>query len=131
MATPRVLFDTPVLIDLLERRPRAISRLRVLADQGARLGISILTYAEIYSGMTEDEEERSQKLLDLFDVVPVSEELARKAATLIALRRKVGRGYTLDDMLIAATALKYGAQLYTPNRKDYEVPGLSFYTPER
>ncbi|MDR3793142.1 MAG: hypothetical protein P4L03_07165 [Terracidiphilus sp.] len=26
MATNRVLFDTPVLIDLLERRPRAINR---------------------------------------------------------------------------------------------------------
>jgi predicted nucleic acid-binding protein len=131
MATNRVLFDTPVLIDLLERRPRAINRLRALADQGARLGISILTYAEIYAGIGEGEEERTKKLLDLFDVIPVSEALARKAAELTAARRNVGRAYTMDDMLIAATAMQYGAQLFTTNRKDFEVPGITFYTPER
>lgn len=131
MAALRILFDTPILIDLLERRPRAISRLRVLADQGARLGISILSYAEILSGTPAVELERTQRLLDLFDVVQINEELARKAADLAALRRKVGKAYTLDDMLIGATALKFNAQLFTPNRRDFEAPGISFYMPDR
>jgi len=120
-----------VLIDLLERRPRAISRLRALAEQGARLGISILTYAEVHAGLAEGEAEATARLLDLFDIVEINEQLAKKAAELTASRRKIGRAAILDDMLIAATALHYKAQLFTPNKKDFEVPGLTFYVPER
>jgi predicted nucleic acid-binding protein len=131
MAAQRILFDTPILIDLLERRPRAIARLRSLADQGARFAISMLTLAEIYSGIRPDEEEGTARLLDLFDAIPLSEQLARKAGELIAARRRVGRAYSLDDMLIAATAVQYGCMLYTASRKDFEAPGVVFYTPER
>jgi predicted nucleic acid-binding protein len=131
MAATRVLFDTPALIDLLERRPRAIARLRALADQGAKLAISILSVAEIHAGIRPGEEKRTARLLDLFDVIPLSEDLARKSGELVAARRKVGRGYTLDDMLIAASAIEFGYLLYTTSRKDFETPRLTFYTPER
>ena len=131
MAARRVLLDTSVVIDLLERKPRALARLRVLADQGLRLGISMLTFTEVLSGLAEGERERTERLLDLFDMVQVSESIARRAATLVAARRKVGRSWTLDDMLIAATAIEYNADLYTAAKKDFEVPGLRFYTPER
>jgi predicted nucleic acid-binding protein len=131
MAATRVLFDTPGLIDLLERRPRAIARLRALADQGAKLAISIISVAEIHAGICPGEEKRTARLLDLFDVIPLSEDLARKTSELVAARRKVGRGFTLDDMLIAASAIEFGYMLYTPSRKDFETPQLTFYTPER
>jgi len=131
MATTRVLFDTPILIDLLERRPRAIARLRALADQGAKLAISILSVAEIHAGISPGEEKSTARLLDLFDVIPLSEDLARKTSELVAARRKVGRGYTLDDMLIAASAIEFGYMLYTTSRKDFETPRLTFYTPVR
>jgi predicted nucleic acid-binding protein len=84
MATTRVLFDTPILIDLLERRPRAIARLRALADQGAKLAISILSVAEIHAGISPGEEKSTARLLDLFDVIPLSEDLARKTSELVA-----------------------------------------------
>jgi predicted nucleic acid-binding protein len=93
MATNRVLFDTPILIDLLERRPRAITRLRALADQGTKLAISIISVAEIHAGVRPEEEERTARLLDLFDVIPLSEDLARKTSELVAARRRVGRSY--------------------------------------
>ena len=131
MAQPGVLFDTTILMDLLERRPRTIARLRVLAEQGARMAISIITMAEIYSSINEGEEEATQRLLDLFDVLPLSEELVKKSAELIANRRRLGRAYALDDMLIAATAIEHGYQLYTTNKKDFEVPKLVFYAPEK
>jgi len=131
MAASRVLFDTPVLIDLLERRPRAIARLRALADQGAKLAISIISVAEIHAGISPGEEAKTARLLDLFDVIPLSEDLARKTRELVADRRRVGRGYTLDDMLIAASAIEFGYMLYTTNRRDFETPRLTFYTPTR
>jgi predicted nucleic acid-binding protein len=131
MAASRVLFDTPVLIDLLERRPRAIARLRALADQGAKLAISIISVAEIHAGISPGEEAKTARLLDLFDVIPLSEDLARKTRELVADRRRVGRGYTLDDMLIAASAIEFGYMLYTTNRRDFETQRLTFYTPTR
>jgi predicted nucleic acid-binding protein len=131
MAAPRVLFDTTALIDLLERKPKAITRLRALADQGAQMAISILTLAEIHAGLHPGEEERTQRLLDLFDVIPLTEALARKAGELTAMRRRVGRGCALDDMIIAATALEYGYQLYASNKRDFETAKLVFYAPEK
>jgi predicted nucleic acid-binding protein len=127
----KILFDTPALIELLARRPRAISRLRQMADQGAKLAISILTVAEVYSGVLPGEEEKTERLLDLFDVLPVSDRVARKSGELVAARRRVGRSCALDDMLIAATAIEHGYQLYTSNRKDFEAPRLSFYSPAK
>jgi predicted nucleic acid-binding protein len=131
MTANRVLFDTTILIDLLERRPRVIARLRTLADQGAKLAISIVSAAEIYSGTAPGEEERTAKLLDLFDVIPMTDRLAKRTGELVAARRRLGRAYSLDDMMIAATAIELGYLLYTSNRKDFEVPRISFYSPER
>jgi predicted nucleic acid-binding protein len=129
MAADRVLLDTPVLIDLLERKPKAIARLRALADRGAKLAISILSVAELYTGIGPDEEERTAQFFDLFDVIPLSEDLARRSSKLIAERRRNGRAYSLNDMLIAASAIEFDYMLYTTNRKDFEVPGLVFFTP--
>jgi tRNA(fMet)-specific endonuclease VapC len=129
MVANRVLFDTPILIDLLERRPRAIARLRALADRGAKLAISIISVAEIHAGIRSGEEEKAARLLDLFDVIPLSEDLARKTSELVAARRRVGRSYSLDDMLIAASAIEFGYMLYTTNRKDFETPRLTFFSP--
>ena len=131
MAAPRVLFDTTALIDLLERKPKAIAGLRGLADHGALLAVSFLTLAVIHAGRRPGEEERTERLLDLFDVIPLGEELARKAGALTAARRRLGRGCSIDDMIIAATALERGYQLYTSNKRDFETPKLVFYAPER
>jgi predicted nucleic acid-binding protein len=32
-------------------------------------------------------------------------------------------------MLIAASAIEFGYMLYTTNRKDFETPRLTFFTP--
>jgi predicted nucleic acid-binding protein len=37
----------------------------------------------------------------------------------------MGRTHTLDDMMIAATALEYGYTLVTDNPKDFQIPGLA------
>jgi predicted nucleic acid-binding protein len=131
MAVPKVLFDTTILVDLLERKPKAIARLRALAENGAQMAISIVSMAEVHAGVLPGEEERTARLLDLFDILPLTETLAKKAGELAAARRRLGRGSTLDDMMIAATALEHGYQLYTTNKKDFETPKLAFYAPER
>ena len=65
----RVLFDTPILVDLLMRRPKTISQLRSLADRGARIAVSTISVAEIYSGIHRGEEAGTARLFDLFDVI--------------------------------------------------------------
>jgi predicted nucleic acid-binding protein len=124
----RILFDTTVLVDLLCRRPKALAQLRLLAAQGATLFVSTVSVAEIYSGIRPGEEEGTARLLALFDVIPLSDELSRKTGELVAARRRVGRSYSLDDMAIAATAIACGCALYTANKRDFEVPGILFYT---
>ncbi len=125
----RVLFDTPILVDLLMRRPKAISQLRSLADRGAKIAVSTVSVAEIYSGIRRGEEVGTAQLFDLFDVIPLNLEIARLTGELASVRRNVGRAYSVDDMAIAATAIKFNYSLYTTSKRDFEVPGIVFYTP--
>lgn len=125
----RVLFDTPILVDLLMRRPKTISQLRSLADRGARIAVSTISVAEIYSGIHRGEEAGTARLFDLFDVISLSAEIARLAGELASVRRNVGRAYSVDDMAIAATAIKFNYSLYTTSKRDFEVPGIMFYAP--
>ncbi len=125
----RVLFDTPILVDLLMRRPKAISQLRSLADRGAKIAVSTVSVAEIYSGIRRGEEVGTAQLFDLFDVIPLNLEIARLTGEPARVRRNVGRAYSVDDMAIAATAIKFNYSLYTTSKRDFEVPGIVFYTP--
>ncbi|MGB8261987.1 MAG: type II toxin-antitoxin system VapC family toxin [Terracidiphilus sp.] len=126
MTGARVLFDTTVLIDLLHRRAEATALLRQLAGRGADLLISTVTVGEIYAGIRAGEQALTASLLGSFSAIPLSEEIAKRAGELVSSRRLAGRTHSLDDMMIAATALEFGCELATSNRRDFEVPGIVF-----
>lgn len=57
----------------------------------------------------------------------VTGEIARVAGTLKNEWATKGFVFTLPDMLIAATALRYKLALVTENRRDFIMPGLVLY----
>lgn len=124
----RVLLDTTALIDLLHRRPAIQTTLKSLLQRGFEPTTSAVNVAEIYAGVRHGEQGITDALVDSLSCFDVTRELARRAGQLVAARRRAGRTHALDDMIIAATAIENDCQLLTGNRKDFEVPGVRFYS---
>jgi predicted nucleic acid-binding protein len=124
-----VLLDTSVLINFLHRKREPTELLRHLVMRGVTLAVSCVTVAELFAGMRENEETATEELLLTMDCLPVTAEIARRAGIIRAAQRRLGRTFALDDMMIAATAIQYGCQLITDNRKDFEVPGVELFPP--
>lgn len=122
-----VLLDTSVLINLLHRRSDPVALIRELTLRGLELVTSAVNIAELYAGMRQGEEKATGELLSAFKWLPLTPEIARRAGEIVAERRGMGRTHSLDDMMIAATALEHGYALLTDNRKDFEIPGIDLF----
>ena len=107
----RSLFDTNILIDHLCGRPMAGQVIQ--AAHGPM--ISLITYMEVLVGATDPKEaETLRQWMELFEVVPVSLDIAHDAVTLRQQRR-----IKLPDAIIWASARLAGATLVTRNTKDF------------
>ncbi len=99
-----------------------------LAAQGfGRLYTSAMNVAEVYSGMRRGEELSTARLFDSLTVLPITVEIARNAGHLKLEWARKGRTFSVQDMIVAATALEHGLTLVTQNRKDFPIEGLTFW----
>jgi len=117
------LLDTNILIRLFRKTTGFLDLLTSLAGDDV-LYISVVTRLEVIRGMQEYERDATQHLLDSFETIAITLEVADKAGELIRVFRK--QGVTLEDMdaLIAATALQHGLALVTTNAKHFPMPDL-------
>ena len=117
----RVIIDTDILINFLRGRDKAKDFLLSIVEE-ADLFCSVITVAEIFAGMKENEREKTVELIDSLEVVEITRDIAEKAGN---YKRKE-KGYTLelDDCLIAATAFVEKACLATGNGKHYPMTDI-------
>lgn len=130
------LLDSSVLVDL-DRGGDAVEARAARLDQEGRHAISAVTVTELFYGIetaydegTEDHREACeglQALISRFELMPLSGEVARRGAELMARLRAEGTSLNdLHDIYIAATALTHRQALLTSNVKDFErIDGLS------
>ncbi len=118
-----LLLDTDVIIDYLRERAEAVT---YIESQTNPFLISVVTVAELYSGVREGDERRAlDTFLSVIELVPVSAEIAVKGGL---YRRDWGKSHKvgLADALIAATADARGAKLITLNVKHFPMfPALA------
>ena len=114
------LIDTDVLIDHFHSHEAALVFMSGLAEINERLAISVVTLTELLAGMRSGEEDRTEQLLNLFEVLPIDEVIGRQAAEYLRAYRRSHR-IDFGDALIAATALVNGAELFTRNVKHYPM----------
>ncbi|MBA4121255.1 MAG: type II toxin-antitoxin system VapC family toxin [Acidobacteria bacterium] len=113
-----LLIDSDVLIDYLRGHPAAISYLEGLTE---RQIVSVMTVAELYTGIREGNERQAlEELLKTFEIIPVNE----KTAILGGLFRRTflkSHGVGIADAVIAATAEVESATLATLNKKHFPM----------
>ena len=122
-----LLLDTTVLLDVLRGRQNRRSLLAELVTAGHTLSTAAVNIGEVYAGMRQGEETRTEAFLLSLDCYPITGAIARRAGSLKCTFARKGRTLSLADMMVAATALEHGLALMTDNRKDYPIPEISLY----
>jgi predicted nucleic acid-binding protein len=123
-----VLFDTNVVSYVFKNYPFAALYREHLGHTTPCL--ALITLAELYcwAELRDWGKDRIRQLeshLEAYLLLPQRREIASCYARVVTHRRSVGRPLSVEDALIAATAIVYDIPLVTHNRKDFEqIPDL-------
>lgn len=122
---PRFLFDTTALIDYLNRKNQtAISYVESVRDGAASGCCSVITEAEIWTGIRNREEElEAAVLISKFDIIYLTSDAARLAGNLLKDKSEPERKAHFGDALIAASAMQSGETIFTRDSKSKRVFG--------
>jgi predicted nucleic acid-binding protein len=115
-------LDANILIDsLLEHDPARLEIMRI-ANSGARMWISRMTWIEILSKGSDEVVRDVLQFLGRFGLDEIDDEISLRAA---ALRRERPRLKPLDAIILATAQIR-GRVLVTRNTKDFpaEMPGI-------
>src|SRR5689334_1922175 len=96
------IIDTDIVIDHFHGHHAALDYFAENLAAGQILAISVVSLTELVGGMREGEQERTERLLRLFTVLDVNQEIARHAASYLRQFR-ASQHLDLGDTLIAAT----------------------------
>ena len=117
----RFLFDTDVIIDYLRGYREAVNFFQSFDDD---FNVSAITIAELYSGVKDEEEKKElEYFVSLFNVIPVSVEIAVEGGYLRQAWYE-SHGMGLADALIAATAGLNKMHLVSLNEKHFGMLGF-------
>ncbi len=111
------LLDTNFLVDCLLEKPDFISKLKEL--RRSNVCLSVISSAELLSGAKEHQVKVCNDFLDSFLVIPVTDNLARKAGITRGELKRKGYKKSLADILIGQTAIENNLILVTGNPKDF------------
>lgn len=121
------LIDTSALIDYLLNRESATHVAELLsAGEGAASAISVF---ELLAGVKTESHVRERKeLIGLLEIIPISVDIAVRAASLYTSLRSRGITVENEDLIVAATGLALNASILTVNTRHFkDIPGLSLF----
>lgn len=113
----KALFDTNILVDLLNNVPAARDELKLYEDRA----VSIVTWIEVMVGAAPTTERGTRDFLEEFEVVAIDSAIADATVELRRTHRM-----KLPDAIIWASARQTGRLLVTRNTKDFPAndPGV-------
>jgi tRNA(fMet)-specific endonuclease VapC len=124
----RYLLDTNI-ISFWARKNHPALLAHMLATPPSDLSTSVLVEYELRYGFARNPTVKSwpiiAKLLDIIPSHPLTRAVATNAAALRSTLADQGTPVGSYDLLIAATAIEYGATLVTNNTREFlRIPGL-------
>jgi predicted nucleic acid-binding protein len=122
-----VILDSCILIEIQRINREIINKIYTFEQKD--LYITPVVVAEFYRGArNKNEFAQCQKLVKKFSVLSLTHEVTLIFDTLFE-KYSLSHRPAVPDMLIAAAALHYRANLYTLNIKDFNfIEGLSLIT---
>ncbi len=120
------LLDSDVVIWHLRGHSGVVPRIVELSQRG-RIGLSVITRAEIIQGMREPERQATFAFLDACQSLPVDRAVADRAGDIVRSYRQQGITIQLPDALIGTTALEAGIPLYTCNARHFPMNELDLH----
>jgi hypothetical protein len=134
-----ILLDTNVVSELVKPEPSTAVQRWMQSQQDSELYLSVVTEAELRSGLARAPEGRRRRelmtwldaLLQRFQsrILTVDRDVAIAFAEVTRARFSAGRPIDFADGLIAATGLAHGAILVTRNVADLEGCGVPLINP--
>lgn len=116
------LLDSDVVIWHL-RGHSVVSPQVISLSQKNRIGLSVITRAEIIQGMRDTEKEGTLAFLDACEALPIGPAVADRGGEIVRSFRSRGVTLSHPDALIAATALEAEIPLYTCNPRHFPREG--------
>ena len=114
-----IVFDTSILIAHLRGDERAT---RLLLDTpNMERAASVLARIEIEGGMRSGERRSVASLFGILQLLPLTDEIARRAGELLRTYRRSHPGIDLVDYAVAATAELHAASLVTLNVRHFPM----------
>jgi predicted nucleic acid-binding protein len=134
------LLDTNVLSELRRPRPERKVLAFVAAQPLELLYISVVTLAEIRSGieLLPDAARRSElnqwlahKVRPMFEqrIIAITEDIMFKWRLLVEEGRKVGHTFSQPDLIIAATAHHHGLTIVSRDTGEYVKARVAVFNP--
>lgn len=126
----RVLLDSGIVSDLVNRRRDIPSKVRALIAGGTRVGTCVPVIAEIVAGIEcSQSRDRNMKAflaaLPALTVWPFDEAAAFRYGQIFAELRSQGRPMQVVDMMVASIALSLGSCLVATTDSDLQaISGL-------
>ena len=112
------LVDTDILIDFAGQVQDASDTLTDI-ERRSILAISAITELELLVGCRNKVElQKTDRLLERFQIIPLNEQVSNLANSLIR-KYRLSHGLLLADALIAATTLVLECDFITKNQRDY------------
>ncbi len=121
MTPERLLLDTDIVIDLLKKQPKVVTRFLALMESQTVFLISPIVVAEVYAGAFKREHTDIEAFFGLCQHVQADSDTGRIAGLYANQYRKAFRGISQEDYLLAATAKAHRCPLWTGNRKHYPM----------
>ncbi|MCC6919768.1 MAG: type II toxin-antitoxin system VapC family toxin [Alphaproteobacteria bacterium] len=137
--TTDFLLDTNVVSEATKPRANDAVLRWTRSQPVERAWISTVTLAELANGIETAPAAKQEVLAKWLHqdvrsfyarhIMPVDERVIRRALALSASARRAGRGHSMPDLLIAATALEHGMTVATRNARDFVPLGVPVFDP--
>lgn len=113
-----MIIDTSVLVDI----DRGKNAERIDKISGENHVISSATLMELSTGryLNDTPESEFRKLFKNLEIIPIDTETADKAGEIMAQLIKEGEKIEINDVYIAATAIKTGEPILTGNTEHFD-----------
>lgn len=123
------LIDTDTLSYFFRNNPAVVEKLDKYLTEYGFINLSVITYYEVLNGLYFKDAKKQLKKFEEFvklnQVLPLTDDAAKKAAEVYADLRKKGKSVGHNDILIASTAMANDMTLITNNEKHFkDIEGL-------